>query len=679
MVRANRPAAALQRRIVPFRNSPQKQLLFCVAAPVMRAGEVSRHETGRLTTECGQHAAGGNMLTAQETLSRLVRARDAMERNGVIPPGLLRPAIAESWRRCLASGLDPRRPPKPEILEAAMLARQRDLHAQVRHLALAEMQTLHQQLGVNQFVLAFAGPDGVLLDALMADSLRREIEGFGIVPGSLWCESKLGTNALGTAIAGKARIDVRGAEHFFAEHNRLSCMTAPIFAPDRTLAGVLDASCNASAYAPHARASLALAAAQIEAQLFRASHKGRLLVLHGRAEFLDTAYAGLLALDDSDRVIAANEQARFMLAGLPEPSGSPLAALFAPGAPAFHPGLAGSMTDRSGRLFKARLDGPEPAAAPRLHTIPKRAPAGDAVAEDANVRAALDMAARAAQRGLPVLIRGETGTGKEVVARSAHRASGRSGKFVAVNCAAIPPDLLAAELFGHAEGAFTGARRGGSKGLALEADGGTLFLDEIADLPAGVQAALLRFLDDFSIRPVGGTASKVVDILLLAATNDHLADAVAAGRFRADLYYRLAITEIFLPRLADRTDFGILAERLLHNIAPEFLLENGAIARLLQHDWPGNIRELRNLLTKLVLTGTTRIGAAEVDAILPRATSPIEQTGSALRDAQARQVAAAMRACHGNVSAAARTLGVSRNTIYRALRGEDCSGSERSL
>ncbi len=619
------------------------------------------------------------MLTSQEALSRLARARDAMERNGVIIPGLLRPAIAESWRRCLGHGLDPRRPPKPDRLEAAALERQRDLYAQVRNLAFPEMQALHQQLGVNQFVLAFAGPDGVLLDALMADGMRREIEGFGIVPGSTWCESKLGTNALGTAIAGEARVDVRGPEHFFAAHNRLSCMTAPIFAPDRTLAGVLDASCNAAAYAPHARASLALAAAQIEAQLFRASHQGRLLVLHGRAEFLDTAYAGLLALDDADRVVAANEQARFMLAGLPEPAGSPLAALFAPGAPAFRSGVAASMTDRSGRLFRARLDGPEPAMAPRAHAVPKRAPAGDAVAEDLNVRAALDMAARAAQRGLPVLIRGETGTGKEVVARAAHRASGRAGKFIAVNCAAIPPDLLAAELFGHAEGAFTGARRGGAKGLALEADGGTLFLDEIADLPAGVQAALLRFLDDFSIRPVGGTGSRVVDILLLAATNEHLADAVSAGRFRADLYYRLAITEIFLPRLAERTDFGILAERLLHNIAPEICLENGAVARLQRHDWPGNIRELRNLLTKLVLSGAPRIGPAEVDAALPRNIAATEQTGSVLRDAQARQVAAAMKACHGNVSAAARTLGVSRNTIYRALRGENCSASARGL
>ena len=609
------------------------------------------------------------MLANLDSTTRLIQARNSMERNGVIPPGLLRPAIAESWRRCLANGLDPRHAPKPERLSAAALEKTRDLYATVRNLAIPEMRALHHQLGVNRSVLVFAAPDGVLLDSLMAESLRGEIEAFGIIPGSFWSEAKLGTNALGTAIANRARVDVRGPEHFFADHNCLSCMTAPIFAPDRSLAAVLDASCAVDSYAPHARAALALAAAQIEAQLFRASYPGRLLVLHGRAEFLDTAYAGLLALDDTDRVIVANEQARFMLAGLPEPAGTPLAALFASGVPAFQPGVATTITDRSGRMFRMRLDGGPEANAVKRHFVPGRPQGGAtaAVAEDAAVRTALDMAGRAAQRGLPVLIRGETGTGKEVAARMAHQASGRRGKFVAVNCAAIPPDLLAAELFGHAEGAFTGARKGGSRGLALEADGGTLFLDEIADLPAGVQAALLRFLDDFSIRPVGGTASRVVDTLMLAATHVDLAAAVSAGTFRADLYYRLAITEICLPRLAVRTDFAALVQSLLAQIAPALKLDDGVLARLQRHDWPGNIRELRNVLTRLSLSNCDVIGVDAVDALLPHA-AEVTQSGSVLRHGQTRQVFNALEACGGNISGAARILGVSRNTIYRAMR-----------
>jgi transcriptional regulator of acetoin/glycerol metabolism len=604
----------------------------------------------------------------QDGAARLAQARSLMERNGAVPLGLVRPAIAESWRRCFAAGMDPHRPPKTDRMPLIILDRHRESHAMVRGLALREMQTLHKQLGVNAFMLALAAPDGILLDTMMADANRADIEAFGVVPGTRWCETKSGTNALGTAIALKQRIHVRGAEHFFADHQRLSCIAAPIFAPDRTLAGVLDASCNAAAYVPHARAILALSAAQIEAQLFRASHSSaRLLILHGRPEFLDTAYAGLLSLDESDRITAANDQARFMLAGLPEPAGATLSTLFEPVAKSFEPGALNTVTDRQGRVFFARLDGtPEPRA-PRL---PAPAKQQGPVAEDAALQAALYTIGRAAQRRLPVLIRGETGTGKEVLAAFAHRASGRAGKFVAVNCAAIPPDLLASELFGHAEGAYTGAKRGGARGLALEADGGTLFLDEIGDMPAGVQAALLRFLDDFSIRAVGGTASRMVDVLLLAATNADLSAAVAAGKFRADLYYRLAITEIFLPRLADRTDFSVLARTLLNSIAPDAELSDAALARLAAHHWPGNIRELRNVLTRLSLSGRNAITVEDVAALLPNGAEPAPQTGSVLRDAQTRQIAAVMQSVGGNISAAARKLGVSRNTIYRAMRGE---------
>ncbi len=631
------------------------------------------------------------MLVQESNVSRLAQARAIMEGDRMIPPGLVRLAIAESWRRCLETGLDPCRPPHADRLSGPALERHRAQFAPVRELALAEMRALHRQLGVDAFVLAFAAPDGVLLDSLVSDANRAEIEGFGISPGTVWSETKLGTNGLGTAIASQQRIDVRGAEHFFADHNRLSCMAAPIFSPDRRLAGVLDASCAAAAYAPHVRGVIALSAAQIEAQLFRATYHGRrVLVLHGRAEFLDTAYAGLLALDEADRVTAVNDQARFMLAGLKEPLGAPLAALFEPGA-VWRNGEAQRLTDRTGRAFYGRLDGGKPTSAvPARKAEDKKT---DAVAEDPAVRVALDMVGRAALRRLPVLIRGETGSGKEVVARYAHRASGRTGKFIAVNCAAIPPDLLAAELFGHAEGAYTGAKRGGSRGLACEADGGTLFLDEIGDLPAPVQAALLRFLDDFQVRPVGGTSSKVVDTLLLAATNADLAAAVAEKKFRADLYYRLAITEIFLPRLAARSDFATLAETLLAQIAPEMRISDAAMARLQSHNWPGNIRELRNCLTRLSLSGACRIELADVAALLPElkaeavpgaapagaapagaapavglAAEGAACSGSVLRDVQARQVQAAMRDAGGNVSEAARLLGVSRNTIYRAMR-----------
>lgn len=603
--------------------------------------------------------------------SRLAQARSLLELGRAIPAGLLVAPIAASWRRCLEAGLEPNRPPEMERLNRDELERHRAAHETIRRLAHTEMQTLHQQLGRDTFVLAFAAPDGVLLDSIVSDSRRSEIEAYGIVPGSIWRETHVGTNALGTATAARQRIVVRGAEHFFAHHQRLSCIAAPIFMPDRTLAGVLDASCFREAYAPNARAMLALAAAQIEAQLFRARLAGQqLLTLHGRAEFLDTAYAGLLALDSSDRVVAANDQARFILAGLPDPVGMSFGALFASGE--LRPGTVGTLTDRSGRLLHARLDRPEASRQRGVGTLSVSKDKEEPVAEDPAARDAFDMAARAAARGMPVLIRGATGTGKEVAAHYAHRASGRNGRFVAVNCAAIPPELIAAELFGHVEGTLTGTRRGGAAGLAVEADGGTLFLDEIGDLSLPLQAALLRFLGDFSVRPVGGGTPRPVDVLLLTASNIDLGAAVAAGRFRADLYYRLAIAEITLPALRERSDIGRLAAHLLAMVAPGAKLAPAASAILERYDFPGNIHELRNLLARASLAGDAVIEADAIAALLPAghgggSPPPPANGHSVLRDVQAQRIEAALRTADGNISRAARALGVSRNTIYRAI------------
>ena len=201
---------------------------------------------------------------------------------------------------------------------------------------------------------------------------------------------------------------------------------------------------------------------------------------------------------------------------------------------------------------------------------------------------------------MPILIRGETGTGKEQLARHAHAASGRTGAFVPVNCAALPESLIEAELFGYADGAFTGARRGGAIGLVKEADGGTLFLDEIGDMPVALQAVLLRLLDDWTVRPVGGVRAKV-DVFLVSATNASLDKAIAEGRFRSDLLYRLNTLEVTLPRLRDRSDFDAIVHHLLGAIDPNCEITPATIARLAARPWPGNIRELRNMLARFTL------------------------------------------------------------------------------
>jgi transcriptional regulator of acetoin/glycerol metabolism len=281
------------------------------------------------------------------------------------------------------------------------------------------------------------------------------------------------------------------------------------------------------------------------------------------------------------------------------------------------------------------------------------------------VRAIVRQVETAAARKMPILIRGETGTGKEQLARHAHAASGRTGAFVPVNCAALPESLVEAELFGYADGAFTGARRGGAIGFVKEADGGTLFLDEIGDMPVTLQAVLLRLLDDWTVRPIGGVRGKV-DVFLVSATNATLDKAIVDGRFRSDLLYRLNTLEVTLPRLRDRVDFDAIVHHLLGTIDPNCEVTSATIAQLAARPWPGNIRELRNMLARLTLGADDGfIDPAGVEAMIHQA--PLT-TSSSLHETQRSHVLAVHAETAGNVSETARRLGISRNTVYRALR-----------
>ncbi|PPQ31568.1 hypothetical protein CCS01_17215 [Rhodopila globiformis] len=224
----------------------------------------------------------------------------------------------------------------------------------------------------------------------------------------------------------------------------------------------------------------------------------------------------------------------------------------------------------------------------------------------------------------------------------------------------------------------SGARRGGTPGLVQEADGGTLFLDEIGEMKPPLQAVLLRLLDDWSVRPVGGGKCRQVDVLLIAATNLDLAAAVQAGRFRADLLYRLGIEEIALPPLPARADFPAIVQELLHGIAPEWQIDDDAVAALRRHAWPGNIRELKAVLTRLTLieaTGT--INAFMVPE--PGAGSAEQAHECSLRAVATDRIRAVHGETAGNISETARRPGVSRNTVYRALPPDLCQRHAAAL
>jgi transcriptional regulator with PAS, ATPase and Fis domain len=324
------------------------------------------------------------------------------------------------------------------------------------------------------------------------------------------------------------------------------------------------------------------------------------------------------------------------------------------------------------------------------------------------LRKVLSRIARVAPTDATVLLVGETGTGKELLARAIHQESQRARQpFVAVNCASIPDTLIESELFGYEEGAFTGARRKGAVGKIVQANGGTLFLDEIGDMPIGLQAHLLRVLQERQVVPLGSNKAVAVDVAIVCATHRNLRDMIAAQTFREDLYYRLNGLAVRLPPLRERSDLAALAERIVaHEAAPRALRLSPEVAALLVRcPWPGNVRQLFNVLrTACVMAGNEPMVRREhlpddfLDEIreVERASAPIAlaeppvaapivmpvaatpQTAAApepqpalersLDDIEIDAISRAVDAAQGNISVAAKRLGISRNTIYRKLR-----------
>src|SRR6201991_495928 len=260
---------------------------------------------------------------------RVENAWMRLEQQGAPPAELLSADIYDSWMRCISFGLDTRRPPSPEFVSPAVLRQEQQRCSLVRGLALAEMHTLHQQIAGSNFMIAFANADGLLLDIISDPSFHDASDAASIRPGTVWAEGICGTNGLGTAAHLKRPIVVHGREHFFARYNNLTCIAAPIFAPDGELTGILDASSDCVSRQAHTQALVAMAATQIENGLFREHHRSNIVIaFHNRGEYLHTLSAGLLAVDNEGRIRSANRAASILLHGLPALPGRRFADVF---------------------------------------------------------------------------------------------------------------------------------------------------------------------------------------------------------------------------------------------------------------------------------------------------------------------------------------------------------------
>jgi transcriptional regulator with PAS, ATPase and Fis domain len=285
------------------------------------------------------------------------------------------------------------------------------------------------------------------------------------------------------------------------------------------------------------------------------------------------------------------------------------------------------------------------------------------------------MAGKAAHFSSNVLIDGESGTGKEMVAQAIHTASDCTGSFIPVNCGAIPKDLIESELFGHEEGSFTGARRGGMIGKIEMADNGTLFLDEIGEMSPDMQVHLLRFLQDRYVTRVGGTTSKHVDVRVIAATNRNLQQLIKDGRFREDLYFRLNVINISIPPLRMRKeDIPILTQYFVHRFCSKFKrsplgVDKTTLDALCRYDWPGNVRELSNIVENAVVFAE---GDVALPKVLPEYIREYLPTQSIkdkdIRDFEKALILDALESYQGNISKSAKALGMARNTLYRKMK-----------
>ncbi len=641
------------------------------------------------------------MLSRSE---RLKRARITLMQGGQVGGSLANPQIVQSWERCLAAGLDPCAKPTSLQVSSHELLRLREQDELAHRFAVGEMHALYQQIAGSNFLIAFANAKGTVLEIVADGDFKNSDPGKAIVAGAVWSELRRGTNALGTCATDMRPIIVHGEEHFFQDHCDVSCFAAPIFHSDGTLAGVLDASSDCSARHAHTLALMRMAAIHMENSLFLAQQDEHIVVLfHSRWELLNSVSGGLASFDTEGRLSSINQRGREILRGLSVRPGVAFEAIFDISFPAalsemtdnHHPTLRDHLGSRYSVLWrnrhsfeKRRRNGSTSSGNQMRETVQntggsapvQRSTNGTRsndidfpkgiVASDPRMHLLLARISQAVKFNPAFLVQGETGTGKEVLAQHIHVKSGRTGEFIAINCGALPEQLLEAELFGYVPGAFTGAQGKGSEGLMAAADKGTLFLDEIGDLPMSSQVALLRFLDSHEVRPVGGVKSKKLDLQIVTASNVDLESAVAAKTFREDLYYRLGVVKLELPPLRERHDFGELVEQTLLEFSPDHRATPDAVSLLARYPWRGNIRELRSILLQLVMsTGGAAISTTEVQALLGSPSSSSQNVDrSSLRAKIKTEVIQMLQANGNNISLTARTLGVSRNTVYKYAR-----------
>ncbi|WP_443691646.1 sigma-54-dependent Fis family transcriptional regulator [Pseudomonas sp.] len=611
---------------------------------------------------------------------------------GRLPQAPVPDLILDSWRRSMDQyHLDPASQQGPRILSHTVLKECRERADLFLRIAGEEVARLHGRVREADYCVLLTDAQGQTIDYRVESGIRNDCRKAGLYLGTCWSEGEEGTCGVAAVLTGKAPVTVHKRDHFRAAFIGLTCSAAPVFDPQGELLGVLDVSALQS---PDDRRSQHLiwqmvvqSARVIENAFFMHSAQGHwLLRAHSAPGYVDSQPDYLLALDNDGRLLALNSMARQALrqrfGRLPEHINE-----------VFGPDALQAVTDETPQLLRWGGDDGElhvRLSAPRRQHPMRAVPTEESAATqlDPRIAQSLQLAVRVKDCNLPVLIQGETGSGKEVFARQLHDISARrSGPFVALNCAAIPESLIESELFGYVAGAFTGASSKGMRGLLQQADGGTLFLDEIGDMPLSLQTRLLRVMAEGEVAPLGGARRQTVDIQVICATHRNLAAMVADGSFREDLYFRLSGARFQLPPLRERSDRLVLLNRLFEEEARlcggRAGLSASALECLLSYAWPGNVRQLRYVLRYACAVSA---GMTVQLSDLPEDVRGAPGTERSLTHSVEERVSPqrqllldALIRHRWKPGDAARSLGISRATLYRRvnLHGIEMPGKRR--
>jgi len=631
-------------------------------------------------------------------------------KEGLLPDNkVLRDEVKASWQRSKNLGIDALSEEKLPLLPKEELNSRVEANKNLLALISPFLATLFGTVEQSGFRVDFVDRDGYIIKSLSNDYLDKQNVHTNSFEGANRSEAVAGTNAIGLSIITKNPIQISGAEHYIQQMHRWSCSAAPVLSPKGEILGVVSMAGHYEQAHKHTLALVTAVAKAIENALEVQEVNDKLQISNSQ---LQTIFAGVsdgIVYVVAGKVIEVNEE---MCSYLGVKSADLIGTMVTESIHT-NPSLARILSsarldhkireivlEGDGRIAKCLIDVKntydkgednigEILIFTRVEEVQMMAKQivhsahytfADIIGNSTALRATVEMAQKAGMFNSRVLLEGESGTGKEILAQAIHNFSGRKyNSFVAVDCGAIPKELFESELFGYESGAFTGAKPGGKLGLLELADKGTLFLDEIGNMPMEMQKKLLRVLQEGTISRIGSTEKIDVDIRVIAATNMDLQKAVDSGDFRKDLFYRLNVFHIMMPALRERIeDIPQLTLHFINKYLPgrrNVWIDDNAMEALKQYDWPGNIRELNNVIERaLIMCSGNIISPKDLPLEIQETHNMMynsEFNGLSMKDAMKKYLDRVLEDNNGNISKAAKVLDVSRSTIYRIAEGKE--------